>query len=100
MYKRQENGLTVGIFGLIGKDAISVANSPAPVEFADQHETAAAMAAQLKDEGADLIVAITHSGVEEDRDLARDVPEINVIVGGHCHTALSEPCLLYTSRCV
>lgn len=86
-----ENGLTVGIFGLIGKDAISVANSPAPVEFADQHETAAAMAAQLKDEGADLIVAITHSGVEEDRDLARDVPEINVIVGGHCHTALSEP---------
>jgi 5'-nucleotidase/UDP-sugar diphosphatase len=86
-----ENGLTVGIFGLIGKDAISVANSPTPVEFVDQHETAAAMAAQLKDEGADLIVAITHSGVEEDRDLARDVPEINVIVGGHCHTALSEP---------
>ncbi len=88
-----ENGLTVGIFGLIGKDAISVAASPEPVEFAGQHETAAAMAAQLKDEGADLIVALTHSGVEEDRELARAVPGINVIVGGHCHTALEEPVL-------
>ncbi|HOB29695.1 MAG TPA: bifunctional metallophosphatase/5'-nucleotidase [Bacillota bacterium] len=88
-----ENGLTVGLFGLIGQDAISVANSPEPVEFTDQHETAAAIAKELKEEGADLIVALTHSGVEEDRELARAVPEINVVVGGHCHTALTEPVL-------
>lgn len=88
-----ENGLTVGLFGLIGRDAISVAGSPEPMDFIDQHETADAMTAQLKEEGAELIIAITHSGVEEDRELARAVPEINVIVGGHCHTALTEPVL-------
>ena len=86
-----ENGLTVGLFGLIGQDAVSVAASPEPVEFADPTETAAAMTAQLREEGADLVVAITHCGVEEDRALARAVPGIDVIVGGHCHTALEEP---------
>ncbi len=88
-----DNGLTVGIFALIGKDAIAVSNSPEPMEFSDQHERAAKMAAQLESEGADLIVAITHSGVEEDRELARQVAGIDVIVGGHCHTALLEPVL-------
>ena len=86
-----ENGLTVGLFGLIGEDAIAVSNSPEPMEFADQHETAAAMVAQLQEEGADLIIALTHSGVEDDRVLAREVSGIDLIVGGHCHTALVEP---------
>lgn len=86
-----ENGLTVGIFGLIGEDAIAVTNSPEPMEFADQHETAAAMVAELKEEGADLIIALTHSGVEDDKELAREVSGIDLIVGGHCHTALVEP---------
>ncbi len=86
-----ENGLTVGLFGLIGKDAIAVSNSPEPLEFTDQHETAAAMVARLKEEGADLIIALTHSGVEEDRELAREVAGIDLIIGGHCHTALVEP---------
>jgi 2',3'-cyclic-nucleotide 2'-phosphodiesterase (5'-nucleotidase family) len=31
--------------------------------------------------------------VAEDRELSREVPGINVIVGGHCHTALHEPIL-------
>ena len=86
-----DNGLTVGLFGLIGEDAIAVSNRPEPMEFTDQQETAAKMVEQLRKEGADLIVAITHSGVEEDRELAREVPGIDVIVGGHCHTALTEP---------
>ncbi len=86
-----DNGLKVGLFGLIGKDAVSVTAPHDPVEFADQHEAAREMVEQLQQQGAHMIVAITHSGVDEDRDLANDVPGINVIVGGHCHTALYEP---------
>lgn len=86
-----ENGLTVGLFGLIGENAIAVTNSPEPMEFTDQHETAAGMVARLQEEGADLIIALTHSGVDEDRELAREVAGIDLIVGGHCHTALVEP---------
>ncbi len=86
-----DNGLKVGLFGLIGKDAVSVTAPHDPVEFSDQHETARKMVDYLQQQGAQFIVAITHSGVGEDQDLGRDVPGINVIVGGHCHTALYEP---------
>lgn len=88
-----ENGLKVGFFGLIGKDAISVAPYAEPIEFSDQVETAQAMVAELKAAGVDLIIALTHAGVEEDKALAKAVPGINVIVGGHCHTLLTEPVL-------
>ncbi len=86
-----DNGLKVGLFGLIGKDAVSVTAPHDPVEFTDQHEAAREMVDRLQQQGAQMIVAITHSGVDEDRDLAKDVSGINVIVGGHCHTALYEP---------
>lgn len=88
-----ENGLKVGVFSLIGEDAVLVIGEPGDVEFLDQHEVARRMADELEQQGADVIVAITHSGVDEDRELAREVSGIDVVVGGHCHTALHEPVL-------
>ena len=39
----------------------------------------------------DLVIAVTHVGVDEDKELARAYPRINVIIGGHTHTTLLEP---------
>lgn len=86
-----ENGLKVGVFGLLGKDAVSVAPLAEPVTFSEQHETARKYVHQLREDGADVVIAITHSGVAEDRALAEDVDGIDVIVGGHTHTALYNP---------
>ncbi len=86
-----DNGLKVGLFGLIGKQAVSYTTNHDPVEFADQHDTAREMVDHLLGQGADLVIAITHSRVEEDIDLALDVDGIDVIVGGHCHSELHEP---------
>jgi 2',3'-cyclic-nucleotide 2'-phosphodiesterase (5'-nucleotidase family) len=88
-----ENGLKVGVFALIGKDAIRSTGDTGDVQFLDQHEVARQMVAELKQQGADVIVAISHSGVDEDRELARKVPGIDVIVGGHSHTSLYKPVL-------
>lgn len=86
-----DNGLKVGIFGLIGKDAVSVTSDTGDIEFLDQHETAGLMVDLLQDQGADLIIALAHSGEDEDVILAADVPGIDIIVGGHAHTVLAEP---------
>lgn len=89
--KELENGLKIGIFGLIGLDAISKTAHPEPVTFDDPVESARAAVEELTRQGADLLIAVTHSGVHEDRFLAQSVPEIDVIVGGHSHTPLYQP---------
>ncbi|WP_295393693.1 bifunctional UDP-sugar hydrolase/5'-nucleotidase [uncultured Thiodictyon sp.] len=42
-------------------------------------------------EGADLMVVLSHMGIAEDRRLARTVPGIDLIVGGHNHNLYTEP---------
>lgn len=46
---------------------------------------------QELDPVSDVIVFLTHQGLEADRRLARAIPEIDVIVGGHSHTLLKSP---------
>lgn len=92
--KELENGLKVGVFGLIGDDAISKTAEPGPVQFADPFESAQKAVDSLKAGGADIIISVNHSGVKEDRYLAELIPEIDVIVGGHSHTPLYEPIIV------
>jgi 5'-nucleotidase / UDP-sugar diphosphatase len=79
------NGLRVGFVGLIGEGAARYAPAAAPVEFADAHEAAAEGVAALRRQGAQVVIAVTHSGLAEDRALARAVPGIDLILGGHDH---------------
>ena len=88
------NGLKVGVFGLIGKEAILMMGETEGMRFLDQHETARRMVDELKGQGADVIVALSHCGLAEDRELARKVLGIDIILGGHCHTTLFEPVLV------
>jgi len=92
-----ENGLRLGVFGIVGKDAILAMGDSGDVQFLDQHQTARQMVYELEEQGADVIVAISHSGADQDRELAKKVPGIDIIVGGHCHTALHEPVLQGTT---
>lgn len=92
-----KNGVKIGIFGLMGKDAASCAPL-AEVKFGDIVDSAKRVAKILKEkEKVDLIVCLSHSGTDpdksksEDEILAKKVPDINVIVSGHTHTKLSKP---------
>jgi 5'-nucleotidase/UDP-sugar diphosphatase len=88
-----ENGLKIGVFSIIGKDAVQLIGDAGDVQFLDQYDTARQAVAELKEQGANVIVEISHSGVNEDREMAREVPGIDVIVGGHSHAALYKPVL-------
>lgn len=85
------NGLKVGFFGFIGEEAITVSADTKPFTFKDQKETARKAVADLKAQGVDLVMAVSHSGLEEDKVLAKEVEGIDVIIGGHSHTELHQP---------
>ena len=42
----------------------------------------------MKAEGVDILIALGHSGYTEDKRIAREVPDIDVVVGGHSNTFL------------
>jgi 5'-nucleotidase / UDP-sugar diphosphatase len=86
-----DNGLRVGFFGIMGLHAQRVIVGAEPVVFTERFAAAREAVAALRAAGANVVVALSHSGVAEDTALARAVQGIDVIVGGHTHEALAEP---------
>jgi 5'-nucleotidase/UDP-sugar diphosphatase len=84
--------LRVGVIGLILNDLADVVSREAiaPFRVTEIAETAQRLIDEL-DPQTDLIVLLTHNGVEEDKELARAISGADIIVGGHSHTRLSEP---------
>ena len=82
-------GYKIGFFGLLTPET-DVLSSPGPgITFAPVAETAAAAIKELRAAGADLIVALTHEDLADDRELARRVPGIDLILGGHDHDPMT-----------
>lgn len=45
----------------------------------------------MKNEGINIIIALGHSGFEMDKIIARSIPEISLVIGGHTNTFLYTP---------
>jgi 5'-nucleotidase / UDP-sugar diphosphatase len=95
----ERGGMRFGLFGVIGKEAIFYTGGAGAVAFSDAVEAAKEMVAVLREtEKVDVVIALSHSGLEEAKDgaitdgddarLAKAAPGIDVVVGGHSHTAL------------
>ena len=86
---KESNGLKVGFFGLITPGLASSSSPGDKVRVErDLVSVAREMVAQLRRQGADVVIALTHIGVEEDLTLARKVSGIHAILGGHSHTLI------------
>jgi len=60
------------------------------IKFTDPRPLIKGFVEQFRKE-ADLLVVLSHAGVEEDRRLAQEVPGLDVIVGAHSQTFMTDP---------
>lgn len=99
---KEFEGVRVGFFGITLDTYGKNPKSRPELYVLDCRSEAAKAVAELKKEGVDLIVAVTHLGFKKmshevgrsthpsDQDLVVDNPEIDIVIGGHSHTLLKE----------
>jgi 5'-nucleotidase len=63
-------------------------SSTEDLEFLDEIESVNKEAKKLKEQGADIIIALSHGGLDVDREVAAAAPDVDIIVGGHSHSFL------------
>lgn len=87
----EESGVKIGVFGLMTPDLTRISSPGEGVTVdPDACGISRQMVEELRSSGADLVIAITHTGVEIDRQIAGVVPGIDLIVGGHDHEYVYE----------
>lgn len=93
----QKGGVKIAVLGVFGKDALECAPT-CELEFKDPVESAKNTVEEIKKkEDVDMIACVSHSGtwedekVSEDETLAKEVPDIDLIISGHTHTQLDQP---------
>ncbi|MBU1229485.1 MAG: 5'-nucleotidase C-terminal domain-containing protein [Proteobacteria bacterium] len=80
----------VGIIGATTPSTPGIVSGVGRVRFREAAPAVAAVVRELRGQGVDKIVVLSHDGYEQDLALARAVPGIDVIVGGHSHTLLGD----------
>lgn len=91
------DGFRVGVIGMANfssLNSIDEENNSLGIKMIDPGAVIPHYAALLKDQGADIIVLVSHMGIDEDRELAETYPEIDLILGGHNHVALDPPLVI------
>lgn len=90
-------GIKIGIFGLTTPETKYKSNpkNTEGVNIEDPVEVAKEMVSKLKEENVDMIIALSHLGLDEDSevkssDVAEKVEGIDIIVDGHSHSVLEE----------
>ena len=99
----EKGGVKIGFFGLETPEAQTKANPKliqglqflAGKDGKELYACAAAQVADLKAQGADIVVCLAHLGVDESSepytsyDLAKNVTGIDFIIDGHSHTVMT-----------
>ena len=83
-------GYKIGFFGLLTPETATLSSArPGHQLRPARRRTAAAAVKRLEEMGADLVVALTHLDLADDRALAADVEGIDLVLGGHDHEPMT-----------
>ena len=79
--------MKIGIMGIAEREWIDLfKNLEVDIIYQNYKRTASEYARKLRDEdGCNFIVALTHMRVRHDEKFAREIPGIDIVLGGHDH---------------
>jgi hypothetical protein len=84
---REVGGIRLGFVGLFRIDRPLPVTDGKPMQVTDAVEAARRAVAALAGQ-VDVVVALSHMGLDHERDLVKKVPRIQVVVGGHTREVL------------
>ena len=90
VWETEINGVKIGVVGITLDDMLYKWRLKGSGKILSEISAARKWAKYLKKRGNDIVIALTHIGVVKDKILAYNVPELDLIVGGHSHTAIKE----------
>ena len=82
-------GQKIGVVGAVTTDTPEVASPGDHIKFEDDVASIAAEVKKLEGEGVNKIIALTHIGYPREMEAIAKIPGVDVVVGGHSHTLLS-----------
>ncbi len=82
-------GQKVGIVGAVTNETPEIANPGPNITIADDLAKITEAVQALKAQGVNKIIALTHVGYPRDLAFIAKIQDVDVVVGGHTHTLLS-----------
>lgn len=77
----------IGIIGAL-TPSTKYSSHPGKVEFLDEVESIRREIEILKTQNIDIFICLSHSGYEREMEIAEQVEDLDLIIGGHSHTFL------------
>lgn len=89
----ERKSIKIAVIGVITPDTPFSTNPRNVKDFNFQapEKVLPGMIGEARNSGAKLVLVLSHCGLDRDRAIAQRVPGIDVIVGGHSHTAVTPP---------
>ncbi|ATH08016.1 hypothetical protein BIY24_08640 [Halobacteriovorax marinus] len=87
------DGVTIGVMGLTTNEIaykwrFTGGDIDAPAKVGDKLST------QMKKKGNDFVIALSHVGLSGDRKIIKKSSDIDLLIGGHSHTAIMQPLMV------
>ena len=82
-------GEKIGIVGAVANDTPELSSVGPDILIGEDVATITSAIEEIKKQGVDKIIALTHVGYPRDLAAIAKIPDVDVVVGGHSHSLLS-----------
>ena len=81
----ERGSLAIGVLGLVTESTAWISDPGDDVSFTSFLATGTELAGTLEADGADVVIALTHLAISDDRALLAASDAIDIVLGGHDH---------------